>query len=406
MTTSITAVETFRVDYPVAGQFKFFQQPGGKLSCRPTIVIKLSASDGTVGWGQAVPSPRWSYETPETVETTIEHYLAPLLVGADPFDSEQIHAEMNRAIAPSFSTGQPIAKCGIDLALYDLASRLKVIPSLCEGQAAEQALPFPKCPPGMLASFPLRAPTESGAYFPVPLSWTINLTRLDEVELRVEEATRRGYKSFNIKVAPDLGFDLQLCQLVRKLAPNAFVWADANGGYDKATALAAAKQFADLGLAALEQPLPANRLTGYQRLVRIAALPIAMDEGVVSRVDLEEFCRLKALSGVAIKLARCGGLAEAAAILRLARDEGLLLLGSGLTDPDIALAASIKLFSQFALPTPAALNGPQYLAASILKHPLVVTNGAIAPPLGAGLGVEVDETKLAALITAESLRRE
>src|SRR5687767_11792143 len=99
MNATIASVETFRVDYPVTGHFKFFEQPGARPPCRPTIVIKLTASDGTVGWGQAVPSPRWSYETPETVQSTIAHHLAPLLIGADPRDNEAIHVAMNRAIA-------------------------------------------------------------------------------------------------------------------------------------------------------------------------------------------------------------------------------------------------------------------------------------------------------------------
>ena len=147
-------------------------------------------------------------------------------------------------------------------------------------------------------------------------------------------------------------------------------------------------------MAALEQPLPANRLSGYQRLHKHGALPIVMDEGVVSRVDLEEFLRLKLLDGVAIKVARCGGLSEAAAIMELAQREGLLILGSGLTDPDLSLAASVALFSAYGLCLPAALNGPQFLTTSILRSPLAVENGAIKSPEGPGLGVDVEEEAL------------
>jgi L-alanine-DL-glutamate epimerase-like enolase superfamily enzyme len=371
MTVKIARVETFRVNYAVRGHFKFFEQPGGKSPCRPTVVVKLTADDGTIGWGQCVPSPRWSYETVETCETTIRHHLAPLLVGADPLMIDAIHAEMNRAIAPSFSTGQPICKAGVDLALHDLAGRL----------AGGPLTPGP-------------SPTRGEGRKAVALSWTINVRSLDEVEPEIEEATRRGYQSFNIKVAPALYFDLELCRIVKQLAPSSSVWADANGGYDELTAARAARAFADLGLAALEQPLPANRLGGYQRLVQQAALPIVMDEGIVSRVELEEFHRLKLLSGVAMKVSRCGGLTEATRIMEFARNEGLLILGSGLTDPDLSLAASLQLFSAYELSVPAALNGPQYLTTSILLQPLVVENGAIALPSGPDLGVEVDEAKL------------
>jgi hypothetical protein len=47
-----------------------------------------------------VPVPKWSYETVETVVTTIEKYLAPELIGLDPFD---IHA-LHRANEPSHRT--------------------------------------------------------------------------------------------------------------------------------------------------------------------------------------------------------------------------------------------------------------------------------------------------------------
>ena len=50
--------------------------------------------------------------------------LGPVLIGRDPFDIAGAHVAMNRAIAASFSTGMPIAKAGIDLALHDLAGKL------------------------------------------------------------------------------------------------------------------------------------------------------------------------------------------------------------------------------------------------------------------------------------------
>ena len=78
-------------------------------------------------------------------------------------------------------------------------------------------------------------------------------------------------------------------------------------------------------------------------------------------------------------------------------DAGLFWLGSGLTDPDVSMAASFALFSAYGLPRPAALNGPQFLAGDILKHPLSFRGDLAEPPSGPGLGIEVDEEKAAAL---------
>jgi muconate cycloisomerase len=364
----IARIETFPIVYPTVGRFKFFEGPKGQPAGRPSVLVKITADDGTIGWGQSVPTPRWSYETLETVDTTIRHHLAPVLIGREPFDLEGIRAVMDHAIAPSFSTGQPICKAGIDLALHDLSGKLRrqSIASAWGQHGRDR----------------------------ITLSWTLNPRSLAEVEALIAQGRQRGYRNFNVKIAPDSKFDLELCRLVKRLVPDGFLWADANGGYDEATALEVAPKLADIGVPVLEQPLPANRLTGYRRLRQQKALPIIMDEGIVSSVELVEFIKLGLLDGVAMKPARCGGLAEARKQIEIVRNEGLLFLGSGLTDPDLSLAASLILYGAYDLRFPAALNGPQFLEGSILKHPLVVAEGTLAVPAGPGLGVEVDESKI------------
>jgi L-alanine-DL-glutamate epimerase-like enolase superfamily enzyme len=368
---TIALLEAIPLRYPVVGRFKFFDGPPGTPPGRPAVLVKLTASNGVVGWGQSVPVPRWSYETIESVQTTLERHLAPALLGLEPLDFEAIHTAMNAAIAPSFSTGQPMAKAGVDLALHDLAGRLL-------GQSLTQRWG--------------RAGRDR-----IALSWTLNPRSLDEVESLVAQGRARGYRHFNVKVAPDPAFDLELCRLVKRLAPEGFLWADANGGYDEATALAVAPKLADLGVPVLEQPLPANRLGGYRRLKRQGALPILMDEGVVSAVELAEFIELGLLDGVSMKPARCGGLTEARRQIEMVLDRGLMWLGSGLTDPDISLVAALALFGAYDLAAPAALNGPQFLTHSILREPLLVEDGALRVPAGPGLGVEVDPARIESL---------
>ena len=94
----IVSVDIARVDYPLVGEFKFF-----KTQARPTIVLRLVDENGVEGFGQSVPIETWTYETIESVETTLRHYLAPVVLGADPSDIADIHARMERAIRPSFS---------------------------------------------------------------------------------------------------------------------------------------------------------------------------------------------------------------------------------------------------------------------------------------------------------------
>jgi L-alanine-DL-glutamate epimerase-like enolase superfamily enzyme len=364
----IRSVESFPIIYPTVGRFKFFEGPKGRATGRPSVLVKITADNGAVGWGQSVPIPKWSYETLESVQTTLQHYLGPELLGLDPSDAEAIEAVLKGNIAPSFSTGQPICKAGIDLALADLNGRLR---------NENVAKPWKRKGRGKLT-----------------LSWTLNPRTLDEIEGLVEQGKARGYKHFNVKVAPDPKFDLEMCRIVKRLVPDGFLWADANGVYDEATALEVIPKLAKIGVPVIEQPLPANRLTGYQRLKKQGALPIIMDEGVVSSVELREFIKLKCLDGVAMKPARCGGLTDARRQVEILLNEGLIFLGSGLTDPDYSLAASLILYGAYDLKYPAALNGPQFINGTVLKKNFEVVNGELAVPTGPGLGVEVDEKKI------------
>ena len=369
--TKIARIDLFPLYYPMTGYFKFFAGPRGSAG-RPAVIVKVTADDGTVGWGQAVPIAQWSYETLETAVVVLRDYYAPVLVGRDPADIEGAHAAMDQAVAPGFSTGMPISRAGIDLALHDLAGK-----RLGRSLAGMWGKP---------------------AGGPITLSWTVNVKKLDEVGPIMDEGKRRGFRNFNIKIAPDPDFDVALAREVRRRAPDSFLWADANGGYDPETALRAAPRLAGAGVDVLESPLRPNRVSGYQALKKQGALPILMDEGVISPIDLDEFIKLGMLDGVAMKPARCGGLASAKRQIEVCLEHKLIWLGSGLTDPDISLAAALGLYGAFGLKKPAALNGPQFLAGDVLKKPLRIENGLAYIPQGPGLGVEVDEAKVVELM--------
>jgi L-alanine-DL-glutamate epimerase-like enolase superfamily enzyme len=373
----IVGVDIARVDYPLVGEFKFF-----RARARPTIVLRLTDEDGLEGWGQSVPVETWTYETVESVETTLRHYLAPVVLGADPRDIEDIHARMERAIRPSFSVGQPLAKAAIDLAGYDLWGKQvrKPASDLLAG--------------GSLTG---RKATE------VRLSWTVQSPTIEAAERQLEEGRALGYSHFNIKIGPPqtTAYDLELVRTVTRFAPDGFHWADANTGYTLDVARAMAPKLADLGLKAIESPLPPNRLRDYQALKRLGALPVLMDEGIVSPVEVAEFIALGMLDGIAMKVARCGGLWNASRIARLLEDNGLSIYASGLTDPELSMAASAHFFGWAGLGFPAALNGPQYIADRGTTDATFRARGDAMPvPTGAGLGLASDDRARRALSPA------
>jgi L-alanine-DL-glutamate epimerase-like enolase superfamily enzyme len=359
----IRTVEVFPVRYPVTSYFKFFTRPE-----RHAVFVKVTCEDGTFGWGESVPLPTWSYETLESATSTLRGYLGPALIGKNPTDIEGAHRIMDKAIAPSFSTGMPITKAGLDLALHDLTGKLarKSVPELWGRKPLER----------------------------IPLSWTVNVKAIAEIEPLMAEGRKLGYRNFNIKVAPDPVFDLALAKEVRRLAPGSFLWADGNGGYDTDTALTVAPKLREAGVDVLEQPVAPNNLSGLAALKKQGALPIILDEGVVSVTDLREFHKLQLLDGVAMKPARTAGLFDARLQAEYLEHSRLMFLGSGLTDPDVSLAASLILFGAYGLKYPAALNGPQFLAGSFLAQPFRVEEGSLRVPAGPGLGIEVDEGKV------------
>jgi len=357
----ITRVEVGRFDYALVGEFKFFKTP-----VRPSVLVRLTDADGVQGWGQSVPVETWTYETVESVESTLRHYLAPAVLGADPADLPGIHERMERAIRPSFSVGQPLCKAAIDLACHDLWGKQtrRSVSSLLGGSKINE----------------------------VKLSWTVQSPTLGGAERLLEQGRALGYDSCNIKLGPPqtAQYDLELVRTVFEFSPRGFHWADANTSYDVDTALAMAPKLADLGLKAIESPLPPNRLRDYQALARQGALPVLMDEGIVSPVETAEFIALGMMDGIAMKVARCGGLWHASRIVGQLRENDLELFASGLSDPDLSLAASVHLFAAAGLTRPAALNGPQYLEGrGTTDARWRAERDSIRVPAGHGLGIEL-----------------
>jgi len=76
-------------------------------------------------------------------------------------------------------------------------------------------------------------------------------------------------------------------------------------------------------------------------------------------------------------------------VVEVLRDQGLELFGSGLTDPDLSLAASVHLFAAAGLARPAALNGPQFLEGrGVVDARLRSVGDHLKVPMGPGLGID------------------
>lgn len=377
----ITKIEIGRFDYAVVGEFKFFKPgPDGRVT-RPSVLARLTDENGVEGWGQAVPVPSWTYETVESVLTTLEFYLAEVVLGRDPADFAGLHAAMNTAIRPAFSVGQPLCKAAFDFACHDLAGKQRGVPAwklFGAPATAREAL---------------------------TLSWTVASPKMETIERQLAEGRARGYRNFNIKVgAPQSAeYDLELARKVRAFAPGSFLWADANTGYTPEQALAIAPKLRAAGVDVLESPLPPTQIRGYQALKKQAALPILMDEGIVGPEVAEEFIALGMMDGIAMKPARNAGLWPSVQIVNQLRARNLMVLGSGLTDPDFSLAGAAQLFAWSGITQPCALNGPQFLGDTLLGIGVKPAGDRFTLPTAPGLGVTPDARAAACLRTVAKL---
>ena len=334
------------------------------------VVVKAVADDGTIGWGECRPSRHWSYETLESAVSSINRYFAPALLGHDPSDFEGLAQILDFEIAPGFTRGQPIAKSGVEIACWDLVGKRQGVPlQQLLGGTRQQA---------------------------ITLSWTVLGKSADEAAASVATGQAAGYHHFNFKVGFGQAIDAAVARTIRELAPEAFLWADANGGCQLDDAVALSRMLAEVGVAILEQPLPVNQYGDWRELRRRSALPIGVDEGIYAPEDLRQLIGLDAIDFFTIKLCRMGGIGAAQEALSLAQSAGLTCYGSGLTESEIVLAAYAHLLSAFGIDTPNALNGRQFLTER-LADGLCGEGDRVPVPTGPGLGVTVDEARLAEL---------
>ncbi|MFC0506702.1 mandelate racemase/muconate lactonizing enzyme family protein [Micromonospora costi] len=365
---TIDRVETFAVALPT---LRSFGVSGGSVTVagRPSIriLVKVSA-DGVAGWGEATPIPAWTYETAESIVSTIDRYLAPAVLGRPCWDLDGVTTAFDRAINRGFSIGAPLAKSAVDVALHDLLGRALGVPvGVLWGQRRQET---------------------------IALGWIVSGQTADEVADCVAEGLDLGYRAFKVKVGlHSEAEDTAVVRAVREAAPDAPLWVDANQGYTADTALRMARRMADLGVSAFEQPLPANDVAGLRRLREASPVPVALDESLRHPSDLATFVKLGAVDVAIAKVQRSGGLTLSRRLCALAEDSGVRLMGSGLTDSDLGLAASLHLFAAFGIDTPVDLNGRQFVRSSYATGATVeVAKGTARVPTGPGLGVDVDET--------------
>ncbi len=362
----IVGVDVFLLDCPVKAVFVLAggvaATPG---SPSPRVLVKVTIDEGVAGWGEATPTPRWTYETAETIVSTLKKYLAPAVIGLEAWDLDGVHRAMERAINPGVTMGSPLAKSALDVALHDALARRRGMP-LCELLGRRRRTEF-------------------------DLTWMITTLDPSDAERLAREGLDAGYACFECKIGMhgEPG-DLELVRRTRAAVGERTLQVDANRGYRVDAAIRQAKRFEALGVALFEQPLNGLNLSGYRRLVDSTTTPIGIDETLRSLGDLLEYIRQDALHVAVAKVQRNGGFWYSRQLCEIAEAAGLGLSLSGLTETDLGLAAGMHLAAAFDV-NPLQLNGPQFIDTTFLEQRVWKGGGRVTLPSGPGLGVEVDE---------------
>ena len=335
---------------------------------KQVVLVKMTGDDGTVGWGEAGPSRRWSAETTQSCRTSIESYLAPVLIGRDPFDIAGLHAAMNAELAPGLDPGQPVAKAALDLAAHDLICK-KLGINLQTWLGAKQI-------------------------DRIELSWLVSAPDVAGTTKSTQAGLDEGYGAFKDNVGHEPRIDMERVKAVLELAKDCTVWVDANQGYDFHSALLAARGFERLGIELFEQPIPMSDFQGMKKLLTATNMTIVLDEAAMGLPLIVEMIRRESIEALVVKVNKVGGIHYARQLCDLASNAGLRLIGSGLMDAPIGFAASVHLFAAYGIDYPCDLNGPQHIAGDYLAEPLPREGRFALVPQRPGIGVVMDEAKI------------
>lgn len=352
----VVRVDLWHVAVPLRNAF---EASHGTEEQRAVVVVRCTAADGAVGWGEcdALAQPTYTHEYTRGAFILLRDALVPaLLAGAPP--AHRHHPMARSALATALLDG------GLRRAGRRLADHLA-------------------------GTGP--APAER-------LERTVVLGRIPLVaDLlgAVERAVDAGAARVKLKVASPA--DLATCAVVRQVFPALRLAADANGALAGSSAqdlLAAGLD--ELRLDELEQPYPADDLLASAALQARCATPIALDESITSLATLRTAHALRALNVVNVKPARLGGPCEAAAMAAWAVGEGLGVFVGGMLELGVgrAMATAVAAGGRTTLPTDVGPSA-QYVLDD-LTEPLVCDPvGRVVVPSGSGIGVQPRASRLA-----------
>lgn len=348
------------------------------------VLVRVADADGHVGLGEASVTSVWSGETQAGCISLIREVLAPMVVGADPFDSEWIARRLEKAaFANSF------ARAALEMALLDLQGQILRVPVYkLLGGRDRPALPTE---PGVRLQYVL------GSDRGLRLKFVVGAVDAATAAERAAAMVGQGWRAIKVKVGLDVAADVERLRAVRRaIGPDVFLAVDANGGYTVDQAVAAARQLEKIDVALFEQPTRRGDHLAMAEVRARGGLPVMADESVFTAQDVLEVIRHRAADVLSLYPGKHGGIRATLALARLAEAAGIVCtIGSNL-EREVATAAMAHV--AVASPNivcerfPGDLVGPLYFERPLTATPLRYQADRLFVPEGAGLGVQLPAT--------------
>jgi L-alanine-DL-glutamate epimerase-like enolase superfamily enzyme len=365
----IIRIETIPIRVPLNPEFAIRSGRGGSHTVSPFLLVRLHTDEGIIGVGEASCTPRWSGEDQVTGAHLIHSYLEPLLIGEDPTLVESVTAKFRLAFAGNFFT-----KSAVEMALWDIAGKVanKPVYQLLGGKVREF----------------------------VPTKWSVSGVEPGKAAEIARWAISQGFKGMKVKVGMDPESDIARVRAVREaIGKQIKLGVDANGGWSAQDAVKTIAWLREFDIYFAEQPVSPEDVAVMADIRKKIHVPLIADESVYTLQDAITLARLGAADVLSIYIGKAGGIGPAKKIADFAQKTGLkCTVGSNL-ELGVGSAAMIHLAIAVrginAEEFPCDIIGPFYYEDDIVQRSLSIAPGMAKPSNVPGLGVELDDEKIA-----------
>lgn len=370
----VTRVETVILDLPTIRPHKLAV---ATMTGQVLTLVRVHCSDGITGIGECTTIGGLAYgaESPESMKTNIDTWFAPVTIGQDATRVQALMARIGRAVR-----GNRFAKSAVETALLDAQGKRTGLPvsELLGGRRRDR----------------------------LPVAWTLASgdTARDIAEAEQMLDLRR-HRVFKLKIgARALRDDIaHVAAIKAALGDRAAVRVDVNMAWSEGEAALGIAALADAGCELVEQPVASA--AALARLMRRFPVALMADESLTGPESAFELARIHGADVFAVKLEQSGGPFKAGRVAAIADAAGIGLYGGTMLEGAVGTVVSAHAFATFAsLQWGTELFGPLLLTEDILTEPLDYSEFALSVPQGPGLGVTLDEDRVA-FFARDGIRR-